>query len=103
MRAQRAIIRCAKHVVDRIAIFGKWEEHRSVKDTDAAKGRGAFDDQAAPRRNHLRHRDISVPANVSVGQSAAAKLTPTTTKCERSIDHPTAISRQFAPSSPRKK
>jgi len=58
-----------------------------------------------PRRDETTcgTRDISVPANVSVGQSAAAKLTPTTTKCERSIDHPTAISRQFAPSSPRKK
>ena len=38
---------------------------------------------------------------MSVGQRATARLTPTTTKRESSIGHSTAISRQFAPSSPK--
>jgi hypothetical protein len=45
-------------------------------------------------------RDKSKPAKVSVEQRATAKFTPTTTKCESSIGDSTAISRQFAPSSP---
>src|ERR1700722_5070778 len=45
-------------------------------------------------------RDKSKPAKVPVEQRATAKFTPTTTKCESSIGDSTAISRQFAPSSP---
>src|SRR5580704_6469410 len=45
-------------------------------------------------------RDKSKPAKLSVEQRATAKFTPTTTKCESSIGDSTAISRQFAPSSP---
>src|SRR5271155_1074210 len=44
--------------------------------------------------------DRSTPAKVSAAQRAPARFTPITIKCESSIDHPTAIRRQFAPSSP---